>query len=171
MKCCGAVIVALAIAMTACKKSSSGNSLGTGSMTVNGQSTTFAAVYDTTTIFTIVAAGVLPATKDTAEITFTLSYNNVYSNIAPWNYQYSGLWADTATEQVLNVFLVDAKTGYQYRDASTTTQYPSVLHPDVMTITSNKGNVISGTFSGELFDLNANDSLLIQNGSFSAKLQ
>ncbi|TDX00964.1 hypothetical protein [Dinghuibacter silviterrae] len=165
----GAAILALALFMTACSKKSSNSSasLGTTTFSVSGQSNTMVLTADTTYLLTLAGAGLFSSTSDSAALGILLYKPNVNIGYGA----VSGLWSDTATVQTASIEIT-AKNGKDYTDANPTSGMPSPVHPFIVQITSNNGTVLTGTYSGELYNnTNAADSLLVTNGSFSVKLQ
>lgn len=165
--------VAFLFVVSSCSKKSSNTSsatLGSVVFSYNGSSVKMVAVADTSTgILNITAGGLLPGSKDTAVLTLTCWYNG---QTYPWIAQYSGTWTDTANVQTAGGVLWDNTQGNEFYDVNPATSSASFAAPFTIKFSSNNGSVITGTFTGHLFQQTGNqqDSVVLANGAFNVQL-
>ncbi len=117
----------------------------------------------------LTAVGRFPGAADFAEMVLVLS------NTIATNYYYAadqtGTFSDT-TDLNHGLFLYPSVShdGGDYRDADANTS-PSATYPCILKITSNDGKIMTGTYSGMLFNQDyPDDTLLMTNGAFAVKL-
>lgn len=172
----GAAIVA--ILLTACSKTSSNHptssSVPVGTFRFTTKDTVFnwSVISDTNSLIYITATGRFPGAADTAEMVLVLS-NTLTTSYYPAATQ-MGTFSDT-TDINHGLFLYPSIShdGNDYRDddAVNANPAPSATYPCVLTITSNDGKTMTGTYSGMMFNQNTpGDTILMTNGAFSVKL-
>ena len=171
-------VAAIAIFLTACSKKSSSPStsanvpVGTFRFTTKDTVFNWSVISDTNAAIYITAVGRFPGAADSAEMVLVLSNTLATGYYAAANQ--IGTFSDT-TDLNHGLFLYPSIShdGNDYRDddAVNANPSPSATYPCVLTITSNDGKIMTGTFSGMMFNQNTpGDTVLMTKGAFSVEL-
>lgn len=151
------LLITLSWIVVSCSKSSSPSPSYSSTLTfsVNGQTVTLTGTVDTTNGIAADVLGVLPSTKDSASVVLNFLINGA----SPSTYQ--GYFYDTSAVQNVSFDFLDKVTNDDYRSGSGNFKAQ---------IVSNNGELLEGTFQGEIYHNygpSAVDSLSITNGTFT----
>jgi hypothetical protein len=149
--------ISLSWIVVSCSKSNNSSPSYSSTLTfsVNGAQVTFTGTVDTTNGIAADVSGVLPGSGDSA----TVVLNFLIANAAPSTYL--GYFYDTSAKQNVSFDLLDIKTNVDYQSGNGNFKAQ---------IVSNNGQLLEGTFQGEIY-LNYGpttvDSLAISNGTLT----